>query len=103
MEDIFASGPLEAIVESVRRWLSANGLSLEGGFWIWTVTQIGIGIAAYLIARLIAGVVNPRIEARLRQVSGKPRLLRFLVIGFRRLHWVYFIIISWSAVLIMRA
>ncbi len=103
MENLFTSEQLGEFVESVRRWMAANGLSLEGGFWIWTVSQIAIVVSAYIVARLIAHAVNPRIEVRLRQMSGKPRLLRFLVVAFRRLHWFYFIIITWSAVIIMRA
>ena len=103
MEDFLTSGEVTGVLERVRRWLEANGLSLEGGFWVWTATQIAIVITAYLLARLIASALNPRIEARLRQVTGKPRLLRFLVIAFRRYHWAYFIIMVWTAAIIMRA
>ena len=103
METLFEAGELSELLEVLSRWLASNGLSLQGGLWGWAVIQIGIGIAAYALARAVAGRLNDPIESRLRKLSGKPRLLRFLAVVFRRLHWIVFVILLWSSLLVMRA
>lgn len=103
MEQLLDPERLADYIERISRWLASNGLSLEGGLWIWTVAQIGICIAAYVIARLLAKWIRGSLENRLRQLSGKPRLLRFLALVFRRMHWIFFILMIWSSVVIMRA
>lgn len=103
MESLFTSEQLGEYVEHASRWLASNGLSLEGGLWTWTVAQIAVGITAYLAAKLVANSLSGAIERRLRTLSGQPRLLRFLAVLFRRLHWIFFILTIWAAILIMRA
>lgn len=102
MEKLLDPEQLNDYVDHASRWLASNGLSLEGGLWIWTVAQVAIGITAYLAARLFANRLGGPVESRLRELSGKPRLLRFLALLFRRLHWIVFIVTIWVAVLIMR-
>ncbi len=102
MEKLFDPDQLSELVGSLTAWLASKGLSLENGLWVWALAQTALGVALYLLAKLIAKHLGPPIEHRLRQVSGKPRLLRFLAVLLRRLHWIVFLPLLWGAVAIMR-
>ncbi|MGI9405959.1 MAG: mechanosensitive ion channel family protein [Hyphomicrobiaceae bacterium] len=63
----------------------------------WSVYQFGIICAALLAALMISRIFTPDLEERLRHISGQPRLLRMLVILLRRLRWILFALLLWSA------
>ena len=103
MDGLLEPGQLAEWIDLLKRWLASNGLSLDRGLWVWTVAQISIAIGCFLLAKLIAGLCSTAIESRLRQVTGRPGLMRFLVLIYRRLHWIFFMVFLWSSVAIMRA
>ena len=90
------------VIGRINRWLASNGLSLNEGLWVWSLAQVVIGVALFFVAKLAANWLSPPIEERLRQLSGRPRLLRALAVIFRRLHWIFFMLLLWAAVAIMR-
>lgn len=66
--------------------------------------QLAIVLAVLLISRLAAWKLAPRIEARIRRIeSPNHRLLRILAVLLRRLHWVFFVLLSAVALLVMQS
>ena len=66
--------------------------------------QLGIVALVLLAARLAAWKIGPRLEAQIRKIeSPNHKLLRILVVLLRRLDWVFFVLLSGLALLLMRA
>ena len=57
---------------------------------------------AYGAALLIAYFLQKPLESRLRNIHGRPKLLRFLALVFRRLHWIFFALILWTIFAVLR-
>ncbi len=69
---------------------------------IWTLYQIAIILACYVVALGIAALLEPPIEARLRKIEQQPQLLRFLAVLLRRLKWFIFPALLWGSAAIIR-
>ncbi|SLN30552.1 mechanosensitive ion channel family protein [Oceanibacterium hippocampi] len=68
----------------------------------WTGIQFAV-IAAILVLGLFVGArIERRLEPRLREIRGKPRLLRVLAILLRRMPWFATTILLWLTVAAMR-
>lgn len=68
-----------------------------------TLVQLGIVAVVLLVARLAAWRIAPRFEARVRAIEHpNHRLLRLISVLLRRLDWVFFVILSSLALLLMR-
>ena len=66
--------------------------------------QLGIVALVLLISRLAAWKIKPRLEQQIRKIeSPNHKLLRILVVLLRRLDWVFFVLLSGVALLLMRA
>ena len=66
--------------------------------------QLAIVAAVLLISRLAAWKIEPKLEAQIRRIeSPNHKLLRVLVVLLRRLDWVFFVLLSGIALLLMRA
>lgn len=59
----------------------------------WTGYQILIIAGCFLVAWFISLKVEPRLEARAREIKGKPGLLRIIVAFMRRTEWVFFLVL----------
>jgi small-conductance mechanosensitive channel len=69
-----------------------------------TLLQLAIVATLVLVARLVAWRLEPKLEARLRSIeSPNHKMMRLAVVLLRRLDWAVFIILSGTAVLLMRA
>lgn len=68
----------------------------------WTVYQALLIVAAYLVARKTAMVVEPHMEAWVRSIKGNPGLLRMLAAFMRRLEWLFFIPLAGLAAFMIR-
>ncbi len=55
---------------------------------VWTLAQLAIIVACYVVAKLLSWIIVPRLEARLREIKQQPRLLRLLVVILRRTEWI---------------
>jgi small-conductance mechanosensitive channel len=66
--------------------------------------QLAIVATVLLISRLAAWKIEPKLEAQIRRIeSPNHKLLRVLVVLLRRLDWVFFVLLSGIALLLMRA
>ncbi|GAB5447270.1 mechanosensitive ion channel family protein [Gymnodinialimonas sp.] len=69
----------------------------------WNAYQIGITIALLLLAWLLKRVLGPRIRAWMASREGWPTWrMRILAIVHRRLFIIFFVILIWITVLVMR-
>lgn len=65
----------------------------------WTLYQLGIVVLLYLLARIITAWLEPLLENRVRQVHGKPGLMRVLVALLRNTRWfvlLMLLLITWA-------
>ena len=58
-----------------------------------TLQQFGIIILLYVPARLLGRWLEPRLKLWARKIKGMRRLLRFIVVFLRRLHWLIFVLL----------
>ncbi|WP_075996449.1 mechanosensitive ion channel family protein [Salaquimonas pukyongi] len=68
----------------------------------WTVYQVAIVVACFLLARSAARLIEPRMEEWARTIKGNPDLLRVLAALMRRLTWVFFIPMAWVSAILIR-
>ncbi|MBZ0215147.1 MAG: mechanosensitive ion channel, partial [Fimbriimonadaceae bacterium] len=68
----------------------------------WSLIQFGLIVAAFCLAWLFSYIIENPIETRLRNIRGRPRLLRSLVVVFRRSRWIIFATILWIIFAILR-
>lgn len=69
----------------------------------WNAYQIGIAIALFFLAWGLATLARPRLHNWMRSREGWPKWrMRLFVIIHRRLRMIFFVIILWIAVLVMR-
>ncbi|MEM7195223.1 MAG: mechanosensitive ion channel domain-containing protein [Pseudomonadota bacterium] len=69
-----------------------------GDTWVeisnpWFAYQLILIAVAYLVAVGLSKLVEPRLEQRVRQIKGRPGLLRFLVAVLRKSHWALFFLL----------
>jgi small-conductance mechanosensitive channel len=65
--------------------------------------QLGTIAACLLIAIPIGGAMERRLESNVRQIHGRPRLLRFLALVLRRTKWIVAAMLLGFALLLLRA
>ncbi len=86
--------------ETVLAWLSqAVAYALQP----WFAYQAIIVAVLFGIAVLAGRWLEPRAEARARNIKGHPGVLRVVVALIRRTHWIVFIVLCFLALTIMRA
>ena len=69
----------------------------------WTLYQIGIAIGLFIVAHLLRMVLGPQIRAWMARRENWPKWrIRVLVVVHRRLRPIFFVILIWIAVAIMR-
>ena len=88
-------------------------LALESFVWVqafsdnlmrpWNAYQLAIAAGVFLAAYLLALVVKPRMHDWMRSREGWPKWrIRALVVLHRRLQMIFFVVLIWAVVLIMR-
>ncbi|ETX13131.1 mechanosensitive ion channel protein [Roseivivax halodurans JCM 10272] len=91
---------LIAVAEAL---LAQAQLFIAGLLRPWNAYQIGIAIAVFLAAHLIAATVRPRMHEWMRTREGWPKWrLRLLVMMHRRIRMIVFVALMWAIVWIMR-
>ena len=69
----------------------------------WNAYQLGIAIGLYFAAYCLQKWLGPRVRAWMGSRSGWPKWrMRILVIVHHRLRWIFFVILIWIVVAIMR-
>ncbi len=86
-------------MESITDRLAAlsGGLGHPG-----TLTQVALIAACIGLAFALNWIVEPRLEARVRQVRRWPRMLRLLALLLRRMRWILAAALLWAAYAILR-
>lgn len=75
---------MDRLAATVAGLRAAIGAALPGATVVGLLVEAGLIAAAFLAATLIARRLEPALEARLRRIHGRPRLLRILVVMLRR-------------------
>lgn len=70
---------------------------LERTLNTWLPVQAFIILLSFLCAVVAERWIVPPLEERLRQIEKQPRLIRTLVLLLRRLKWIIFALLLWSA------
>ncbi len=68
-----------------------------------TLAQVAIVVACVALAWALNRVIEPRLEARIRQVRDWPRLLRLLALVLRRMRWILAAALLWAAYIGLQA
>ncbi len=68
----------------------------------WTLYQLGIIVGTVILAVLVGKAIEGWLEARVRSIHGKPRLLRFLAIVLRRTVWIVMAVGLWIGVYVIQ-
>ncbi len=68
----------------------------------WAFLQLLVIALCYVIAQLLANLVTPPLEERLRHIESQPQLLRVLVVPLRRAKWILFALCLWLASYFLR-
>jgi small-conductance mechanosensitive channel len=83
-------------------WLNQIGITSTATGLQWALIQFAVIIAAFAVALVLDRTFTPKLEARAREIRGKPQLLRIIVIFLRRSRWIFFALALWIALSIMR-
>jgi small-conductance mechanosensitive channel len=94
---------LQQAFEATVWLLERIGISVNAAELTWLLAQLLVIAAAYGLAWVAAARLRDPIEARLREVKGNPQLLRWLAVLFRRLRAIFFLLLLWSALTVLRA
>ena len=99
-EEINALEDAQKIALGVWEQLYTFGLNLLRP---WNAYQVGIIVALAVVAHILARLFGPRLHNWMRTREGWPKWrMRFLVLIHRRLRLIFFVLLSWPAVWIMR-
>jgi small-conductance mechanosensitive channel len=88
---------IRQLVNGFEAWIRAYVFSE------WTLYQVVIIAAGYLLAAFAASRAEAALDARARQIKGNPDLLRVIIAFMRRLNWLFLTMWLWLAdVILMR-
>jgi small-conductance mechanosensitive channel len=90
------------IQEWMQATLARHGVSWSVVYFYWVAIQAAVFFGCFVLARLVGRIVEPRLEAPLREIKGAPRLLRLLAVLLRRISPITLTVLLWIAVLVMR-
>ena len=91
---------LESFVAELQSWAT---LALSYLTAPWFAYQLAIIVVLFGLAKLLSLRVEPRLEARAREIRGHPGLLRVVVALLRRIEWIFFSLFLFIALSVMRS
>lgn len=75
----------------------------ESLFRTWNLYQVAIAVALLLLSVVLRRVFAPRLHEWMRAREGWPKWrLRWLLVVHKRLGGIFFVILMWTTVLVMR-
>ena len=92
-----------AIVAELQSLLENEGFLLDFVIGPRNQLQIALIVLFFVLARLIDKRLEPMLVERLRSVREHPRIMRFLLLVVRRMHWILFVVMVWAAYAWLRA
>ena len=69
----------------------------------WFAYQVAVIVVLFGIAKALSLRVEPRLEARAREIKGHPGLLRVVVALLRRTEWILFSLFLFIALTVLRS
>ncbi len=69
----------------------------------WFFYQAAIVVVLFVLAKLLASRVEPRLEERARRIKGHVGLLRVVIALLRRIDWILFTLMLFAALVVMRS
>ncbi|MEE4011030.1 mechanosensitive ion channel domain-containing protein [Roseibium sp. FZY0029] len=91
---------LESLIAELHSW---GMLALSYLTAPWFAYQVAIIAVLFGVAKVLSLRVEPRLEARAREIKGHPGLLRVVVALLRRTEWILFSLFLFIALTVMRA
>jgi small-conductance mechanosensitive channel len=91
---------LESLIAELHSWgiLALSYLTAP-----WFAYQVAIIAVLFGVAKVLSLRVEPRLEARAREIKGHPGLLRVVIAMLRRTEWILFSLFLFIALTVMRA
>jgi small-conductance mechanosensitive channel len=101
--DELTQAPLDQ-VQDIALSLAARGeIFIDGLMRPWNAYQLGIALALFALAHVLAALVKPGVYEWMRGLEGWPKWqMRALVILHRRLRMILFVLLIWLGVAIMQ-
>lgn len=93
---------VERTIGFFSNWLNQIGITSTTTGLQWASVQFAVIVMAFAVALVLDRTITPRLEARARNIKGKPQLLRMIVIVLRRSRWIFFALALWAVLLVMR-
>ena len=101
MEKDVAEKTVTGFFDSVAAWLKGFGFSLSETMFAWTFAQLALIALAWLMAALLARILDKPIEAQMRNIHGNRAVLRVLVILRRAVRAFLLVLLLWVIVAVM--
>lgn len=92
--------PAESIFAEVISWAT---IALSYLTAPWFAYQIAIIAVLFALAKALSLKIEPRLEARAREIRGHPSLLRVVIALLRRVEWILFSLFLFIMLTIMRS
>lgn len=93
----------EALTQASRDLFLWARSFLESLIRPWNAYQLGIALAVFVAAHVLAAFIKPRMHEWMRGLEGWPKWrIRALLVFHRRLRMVLFVLLIWSVVFVMR-
>jgi len=91
---------LDSLIAAFQSWIAIVFSYLTAP---WFAYQLAIIAVLFAVAKALSLRVEPRLEARAREIQGHPSLLRVVIALLRRVEWILFSLFLFIALTVMRA
>ena len=98
-----AEQPIAELLDAGQSLWSQATTFVDSLFRVWNLYQIGIVLSVFIAAHLCRALFGPRIRAWMASRENWPKWrLRILAVIHQRLRAIFFVVLIWAVVLIMR-
>jgi len=98
MEKEVAEKAVTGIYDNVLAWFRESGVSFSETMFVWTFSQLALIVIAWVLAEIIARMVDKPVEDQLRKITGNRALLRILVVFRKAIQAFLLVIFLWLIV-----
>ncbi len=95
MEKEGAEKAVTGFLDSVLQWFNEFGISFSETMFVWTFSQLALIVFAWLMAAVVARLLDKPIEAQMRNIHGNRAMLRVLVVLRRSLRAFLMVVFLW--------
>lgn len=95
--------PLEEVISIGSDLVSQSQIFAESMFRPWSLYQLLIALAVFIVAHVLRAILGPRIRSWMGSRENWPKWrMRILVVVHQRLRAIFFVSLIWLAIFIMR-